>query len=151
MTVPRWVRASLVLVSFFVGVLVFLVWNNPAPSVPAVSAEGPATARNPYVIKLHARWCPVCMVTKDEWANVQAAYQGRVRFVVFDFTTEATAERSRTEAKRIGLDPIFDEYVGETGTVLVLDGVTREVTNSLHGNLALAEYQAAIDAALRLR
>lgn len=155
MTVPRWLRALVVTVGIFGGTLVlvvgFLVWDNPAPSVPAIASSDAASAARPYLIKLHARWCPVCMVTKDEWASVQASYQGRVRFVVFDFTTEGTTEASRAQASQLGLDAIFDDYAGSTGTVLIVDGVTKEITQALHGNLELAEYRTAIDAALAVR
>jgi thiol-disulfide isomerase/thioredoxin len=151
MTVSRWLRASVIAAGVFGGTIGYLLWTNPAPTVPPVSAVDLSTASTPYVIKLHARWCPVCMVTKDQWASVQAAYQGRVRLVVFDFTTDATTEASRADAKRMGLDAIFEDYVGETGTVLVVDGVTKDVKDSLHGNRELAEYRAAIDAALTVR
>ena len=118
---------------------------NPAPSVAPLSAMEIADSTQPYVVKLHARWCPVCMVTKDVWSDVEAAYAGRVRLVVFDFTTDATTELSRTEAKRLGLDAMFDEYSGVTGSVLVLDGISKEVKHELHGSRDLAEYRTAID------
>jgi len=122
--------------------------TNPAPEVPAISAEQATGSTQPYVVKLHARWCPVCMVTKDVWSEVQAAYAGRVRFVVFDFTTAAATETSRREAKRLGLEAMFDEYSGVTGSVVVLDGVSKVVKHELHGSRDLAEYRAAIDATI---
>jgi len=118
---------------------------NPTPHVPAIPAAEIIASTQPYVVKLHARWCPVCMVTKGVWSDVQAAYAGRVRFVVLDFTTAATTEESRIEAKRLGLDAMFAEYAGVTGSGLVLDGVSKEVKHELHGSRDLAEYRAAID------
>jgi thiol-disulfide isomerase/thioredoxin len=129
------------------GLIAGLVAANPAPRVPA-DPSGAAASFAPYVVKLHARWCPVCMATKGQWAEVQQAYAGRVRFAVFDFTTEATTARSRVEAAALGLGAVFDDYVGETGTVLVLDGVTKDVRDALHGTRAAKDYRAAIDAAL---
>lgn len=149
MRMRRWLLASAAVVGVTGGVIALLIWTNPAPRVPSIPVVDPARARAPYVVKLHARWCPVCMVTKDQWANVQAAYDGEVRFVVFDFTTGATTETSRAEARRLGLDAVFEDYVGETGTVLVVDGTTNAIRNSLHGNLELTEYRSAIDAALQ--
>ena len=118
---------------------------NPAPEVPE---SGDVVGTLPYVVKLHARWCPICMTTRDAWATVQNAYVGRVRFVVFDFTSASTTEASRAQARRLGLDAVFDEYEGETGTVLVLDGESRAVRHALHGRRDAAEYRAAIDATL---
>jgi len=49
----------------------------------------------------------------------------------------------------LGLERVFDENAGWTGTILVVDGRTREVTTSLHGDRDFAPYRAAIDATLR--
>ena len=129
-----------------VGAAALLIGVNAAPEVPVIPSTEVTASTQPYVVKLHARWCPVCLVTKDAWSDVQEAYAGRVRFVVFDFTTDATTEVSRSEARRLGLGALFDEYLGETGTVLVLDGMSKEVKHALHGTRDLAEYRAAIDA-----
>ena len=124
-----------------------LIALNPAPRVPAIST-GDGASSQPYVIKLHARWCLICMTTKGAWAAVQDAYAGKVRFVVFDFTSDATTEASRIEAGRVGLGTVFEEYGPETGTVLVLDGVSKEVRHALHGHRQAADYRAVIDATL---
>ena len=130
------------------GIGATLIATNPAPEVPLISSRDVVESTQPYIVKLHAQWCPVCIITKDEWSDVQEAYAGRVRFVVFNFTTDATTEVSRMEARRLGLDAAFEEYSGETGTVLVLDGRSKEVRHVLHGMRNVAEYRAAIDAAL---
>lgn len=122
--------------------------RNAAPVVPRLSAEEAARSGRPYVVKLHARWCAVCMVTKDEWARIQETYAGRVNLVVLDFTNEANTAASRAEAVRLGLERFFDEFSGATGAIVVLDGDTREVAAVLDGNRDFAEYQMAIDAAL---
>jgi hypothetical protein len=140
-------RAAFVVVGLAIGAAGLLILMNPAPDVPPASAGGAANAL-PYVVKLHARWCPVCIVTKSAWADIESAYKGRVRFVVFDFTSHATTEESRARARQLGLEQVFDEYVGETGTVLVIDGASREVKHSLHGIKEQAEYNAAIDTTL---
>jgi len=139
-------RAAFVVVGLAIGAAGLLILTNPAPDVPPASAAGAANV--PYVVKLHARWCPVCIVTKSAWADIESAYKGRVRFVVFDFTSHATTEESRARARQLGLDQVFDEYEGETGTVLVIDGASREVKHSLHGIRAQAEYNDAIDTTL---
>jgi thiol-disulfide isomerase/thioredoxin len=123
--------------------------GNVAPTVPAVSAEEAAKTGKPYVVKLHAQWCPVCMLTKDVWSQIEKTYSGRVNLVVLDFTNDANSEASRAEATRLGLEQFFDEYSGATGTIVVLDGRTREVTASINGSRDFADYRTAIDAALR--
>jgi thiol-disulfide isomerase/thioredoxin len=137
--------AMALLLAGSVGLMIAL---NPAPQVPAVSASEVVETKRPYVVKLHARWCVVCMMTKASWTAVQEAYAGKLRFVVFDFTTDATAEASRVEAMRLGLGAVFEEYSGETGSVLVLDGASKEVLHALRGHHPLEDYRAAIDAVL---
>jgi hypothetical protein len=122
--------------------------GNPAPAVRPISAVEAAAASKPYVVKLHARWCAVCMVTKGVWSQIEAAYSGRVNLVVFDFTDGASTNASRAEATRLGLEGFFDEFAGATGMIVVLHGRTREVAASFDGSRNFAEYRAAIDAAL---
>jgi thiol-disulfide isomerase/thioredoxin len=126
----------------------FLYLGNPAPAVPAISAVEAARTRKPYVVKLHAQWCPACMVTKGVWSRIEETYSGRANLVVLDFTNQASTQASKVEAARLGLERFFDEYGGATGTVVVLDGRTREVMASIGGSRDFGEYRAAIDAAL---
>jgi thiol-disulfide isomerase/thioredoxin len=122
--------------------------RNAAPPVPAMSAEEAANPSKPYVVKLHAQWCPVCMLTKPMWHDIEAAYASRVNLVVFDFTDEETTAATRAEAERIGLGEFFDEHSGWTGTIAVVDARTKQATAEIHGSRDFAEYRAAIDAAL---
>ena len=136
---------GVVLVAF--GYVMYV--RNPAPIVPAISAAEAANPSKPYVVKVHAQWCPVCMLTKGVWSQIEDMYSRRVNLVVLDFTNQANTAASRTEAKRLGLEKFFDEYAGATGTIVVLDGRTKEVTASINGSREFAEYRAAIDATLK--
>lgn len=123
--------------------------RNPPPAVPQISAAEAAAPGKPYVVKLHAKWCPVCMLTKGVWSQVEAAYSTRVNLVVFDFTNQATTDASRAEAKRLGLEKFFDDNDGSTGTIAVIDGRTKELTATIHGSRDFAEYRTPIDATLK--
>jgi hypothetical protein len=128
-----------------------LLAANPAPRVPAPSADVAARSTQPFIVKLHARWCPVCMATKDVWAGIEQTYGSRVRLVVFDFTNERTTEASRAGAARLGLGRVFDDYEGETGTILLVDAGSRTVASALHGRQPLDEFRAAIEARVSRR
>jgi len=144
-------KTLIVLVSLGVGLLGIgyaLYLGNRAPTVGPIPAAEIAAPTRPYVVKLHAQWCSVCLVTKDVWAQIEQAYAGRVNLVVLDFTNQANTDASRSEAKRLGLASFFDEYEGAAGTVVVLSGATRQVTASIQGSRDFADYRAAIDAAL---
>ena len=146
------IKKILLVVAVFVAVLIgaggILYVGNVAPSVPPVSPVEAAKTGKPYVVKLHAQWCAVCMITKDVWTQIETAYAQRVNLVVLDFTTDANTEASRAEASRLGLTKFFDDYGGATGSIVVLDGRTKEVTASISGSRDFADYRTAIDAAL---
>ena len=141
------VVTSLVVVLISVGSVLYM--RNATPTVPAISAAEAAHPNKPYVVKLHARWCPICMLTKPVWSQVEATYSGRANLVVFDFTNQATTDVSKAEAKRLGLETFFDENAGWTGTIAILDGRSKEVSASIHGSRDFDEYRAAIDARLQ--
>ena len=137
---------SAALLLLVIGYSLYL--GNRAPIVPPVSAADIANPGRPYVIKLHAQWCPACMVTKSVWSRIEETYAGRVNLVVLDFTDETNTAASGREAKRLGLDDFFEEYAGATGFVVVLDGDTRRVTAAIKGSRDFSEYRTAIEAAL---
>ena len=122
--------------------------RNATPVVPTIGTEMAAEVDKPWVVKLHAQWCPVCMLTKGVWAKIEETYEDRVRFVVFDFTNEATTNASRVEAERLGLSSVFDEAGYATGPIIVLDGRTKEIRAWINGSLDVATYRAAVDEAL---
>ena len=141
------VVTSVVVLLVAVGSIMYV--RNATPIVPAISSAEAANPNKPYVVKLHAQWCPICMMTKPVWSQIEATYSGRANLVVFDFTNQATTNISRAEATRLGLEKFFDENAGWTGTIAILDGRTKDATASIHGIRRFDEYRAAIDASLR--
>ena len=143
------IKKGLLVIAAVIGCGFVLYVRNPAPIVPAIPADVLETSfGKPFVVKLHAQWCPVCMVTKDVWSEIEKAYSGRVHLVVLDFTSQARTDASRIEAMRLGLGKVFEDYQGVTGAILVVDGRTRNVTADIGGDRELADYKAAIDGAL---
>jgi thiol-disulfide isomerase/thioredoxin len=143
-------KVFLVLIALALGASVAgvsLYLSNGAPTVPPVPVPEIANPSRPYVVKLHAQWCPLCMVTKGVWGQIEETYGGRVNLVVLDFTNDATSNASRTEAKRLGLEPFFAEYEGATGIVVVLSA-TKQVTAEIKGSRDFSAYRTAIDGAL---
>ena len=135
-------------VMFLTGIGAVLYLANSTPKVRPISAGEAANPSRPFVVKLHARWCPICMATMVAWGTIQDEYSDRVNFLVFDYTDDRTTEASRVEAARLGLTQIFEE-AGATGVVLVVDGRTKNVRASMDGFRTAAAYRAPIDAALR--
>ena len=143
-------KLPLVLVAVTVALGAFggiMYLRNSTPVTPAISAAEIANPTKPFVVKLHARWCPVCMTTTSIWTQVEEAYGTRINLVVFDFTNEATTSASEAEARRLGLDQYFAD-AGGTGSIAVLHARTREVLSEIQGSRDFSEYRTAIDAAL---
>jgi thiol-disulfide isomerase/thioredoxin len=140
------VVVGLVVALFAVGA--FLYARNTTPIVPQLAATEAAAAGAPWVVKLHAQWCPVCMLTKSMWSQIEQNYAGRVRLAVFDFTNAETTARTRAEAERLGLDAVLEEAGFATGPILVLDGHDKNIVAWINGSRNFADYRAAIDSAL---
>jgi hypothetical protein len=82
------------------------------------------------------------------WSEIETHYAGRVRLAVFDFTDEATTAATRAEAERLGLTGVLEEAGFATGTILVLDGRTKEIVAWISGSREFDDYREAIDAAI---
>src|SRR5437667_218000 len=128
------IKKILLVVASLAVVLIALAYvayvRNPTPIEAAISSAEAANPSKPYVVKLHAQWCPVCMLTKAVWSQIEVTYSMHANLVVFDFTNQTTTDASRAEAKRLGLEEFFDANAGSTGTIAVLDGRTKAVTAS---------------------
>jgi len=144
----RALTVAVALVAALTAAGAILYTRNSTPIVPTIAAADAAAAGSPWVVKLHAQWCPVCMLTKGMWSEIEAHYSGRVRLAVFDFTNETTTAATRAEAQRLGLSTVLEEAGFATGPILVLDGRTREVVAWINGSRNFTDYRAAIDAAL---
>jgi thiol-disulfide isomerase/thioredoxin len=141
-------RIVLAIVVVLIGTGAFLYARNATPVVPALAAAEAAADGAPWVVKLHAQWCPVCMMTKGIWSQLEQTYAGRVRLAVFDFTNDTTTAASRAEAERLGLTAVFNEAAFATGSILVLDGKDEHIAAWIAGSRDFADYRSAIDAAL---
>jgi thiol-disulfide isomerase/thioredoxin len=139
---------AIVVIAVLVGAGALLYARNTTPVVPSIATADAALAGSPWVVELHAQWCPVCMLTKGMWSEIEQSYAGRVRLAVFDFTNDATTAASRAEADRLGLGDVFEEAGFATGPILVLDGRTKDVVAWINGSRDFADYRAAIDSAL---
>lgn len=140
----RWKVAAAVPLMLAGAVVAMLVINRP-PDVPTIETTEAAATTKPFVVKAHARWCHVCLTTNAVWEELERTYAGRVNLVVFDLTTDATYGAARVEARRLGLEKFFDEYIFASGSVYVLDAGSKEVKHEVFGSRDFADYRAAID------
>ncbi len=63
---------------------------------------------------------------------------------MLDVTDRESLARATAEADRLRIRAFFDAYKSKTGTVGILDGVTREPVSVLKGETDVAKYEAAL-------
>lgn len=143
--VRKAVLGLFLLLAAMVAAALGLYLTNGAPDVAAVSAAEMVSGK-PVVIKMHAQWCPKCMLQKGVWSDIEKAYGGQVNLVVMDFTDGETTAATEREARRLGLASVFEEYAGATGFVVVLN--RKHEFSAEVGGRDFEAYRAAIDAAL---
>jgi thiol-disulfide isomerase/thioredoxin len=139
---------AVVVLAALVATGAILYARNTTPAVPALATSDALAPGAPWVIKLHAQWCPVCMLTKGMWSEIERTYAGRVRLAVFDFTDADTTAASREEAQRLGLGAVFEEAGFATGPTVVVDGRSKGVVAWINFSRDFDDYRNAIDAAL---
>ena len=145
---PKAIRATFAIAVALIAAALFLYSRNTTPVVPRLATSEAVAMGSPWVVKLHAQWCPVCMLTKGVWSEIEQTYAGRVRLAVFDVTNDETSAASRAEAERLGLGYVFEEASFATGSILVLDGSSKKIVAWINGSRDFAEYRAAVDSAL---
>lgn len=50
-----------------------LYYANREPVASAISTEEASNPNKPFVVKLHAQWCALCMFTKSAWSQIEKA------------------------------------------------------------------------------
>jgi len=104
-------------------------------------------ASKPFVVKIHADWCGTCSRLEATLEALRERTGDDVRIVVLDVTDRESLARATAEADRLRIRAFFDAYKSKTGTVGILDGVTRKPVSVLMGETDVAKYEAALAAA----
>ena len=101
-------------------------------------------ASKPFVVKIHADWCGTCRRLEATLEALRERTGDDVRIVVLDVTDRESLALATAEADRLRIRAFFDAYKSKTGTVGILDGVTRKPVSVLKGEMDVAEYEAAL-------
>ncbi len=75
----RVLSVALVIVATLIATVTNLYVRNATPGVLAIATADAAAGGAPWVVKLHAQWCPVCMLSMGMWSQIEERYAGRVR------------------------------------------------------------------------
>lgn len=107
------------------------------------SAEDDTGLAKPTLVMIHANWCGTCERIEETWETLKTTYRESANFVVFDVTDKTALQKSRTEAKRLGLTTILDEFKASTGTIAVVSA-EGETLNVFRGVSDPTRYEGAI-------
>ena len=138
----RRLRARSVLLAGILAV-VLGCGSEEVPSGADATPRAESTA--PYLVKIHADWCGVCNRLTPLWTQLGEEYGDSVQMVLLDVTDREAVDDSTREAARLGLGPFFDSHKGQTGTIALLDGTTRESLAVFRGEMDIARYQTVLD------
>jgi thiol-disulfide isomerase/thioredoxin len=135
MLAPR--LASLALIA----ALAALFSAGPTRAEPAAEGSGP------ILVKIHADWCGTCRKLNPTWDELKARHGDSLSYVIFDVTSRDTLVQSTAAAERLGILPVLNRYKARTGTIVIVDGRTKQVVEVLKGQTDPAAYEAAIERA----
>ena len=108
-------------------------------------AGGPQRAeKKPLVAVIYADWCPLCQKLKPVLVLINDKYQGKIRFALFDVTSQETMEKSRQQARSLGLEQLFDKNRETTSLVIIQDPSGGEVFRAYH-DYDFQHYAAVLD------
>ncbi len=114
---------------------------------PAVT-QAKSTSPQLIAVGFHADWCGKCKQMAPSAMKTMADYKGdkTVKFVDFDLTNDTTKAQSAKLAARNGLTPIWNSYQ-KTGFILLVDGKTRKVIDTIVATDSQKDMKRKIEAA----
>ncbi len=116
---------------------------------PAVTR---AQTKSPQVIAavFHADWCGKCKQMGPSAMKTMASYarDKDVKFVKFDLTDDSTKAQSAKLAARNGIEPVWNSNQ-KTGMVLLVDGKTRKVVDTIVSTDSQEDMKRKIEAVRR--
>ncbi len=122
---------------------------NSAPSAEQKAGES-LTEPKLIVAKFHADWCGSCKALGPVMTDLENKLDGEpVLFVTFDLTNQMTRRQSQMRAAALGLENVWADNKGATGTLKVVDADSRKVLTTLHQGKSLKEMTAEISSALK--
>lgn len=102
----------------------------------------------PLVAVIYAEWCPMCQQLKPVLARINEKYNGQIRFVRLDMTSEKTAAAAKLAANDAGLESFFKENKEKTSLVMIRDSSGKEIFRAYH-DYDFEHYAKVLDQQLR--
>ncbi len=97
----------------------------------------------PFLVQIHADWCPTCRYIDPTLQKLKKTYQGKVRFVTLNVTNRKTMEQAKINAGKVGLGSWFEANRSKTGLVTII--MNGEVIKNYVAVLDETEYTTVLD------
>ena len=102
----------------------------------------------PLVAVVYADWCPLCQKLKPVLARINERYNGKIRFVRLDMTSEKTVAAAKVEAHKAGLESFLDQNQEKTSLVIIQDIAGHEIFRAYH-DYDFQHYASVLDDLLK--
>lgn len=86
---------------------------------PLAKATGDEDAKL-LAVQFYADWCKFCKKLKPSFDELKSTYDGKVEFVVLNYTDEQTTTETEKLIEERGLKSIVESYTG-TGFILLVE------------------------------
>lgn len=113
------------------GLVAALFLSSPTT---AAAEEVEAKPERPTVlaVKFYAEWCGVCVRMQPTLDEVSADFADKaVLFVTLDLTDENTSNQARLMASALGIDRLWNDNDGKTGSLFLLDASDKSVKHTV--------------------
>jgi len=108
-----------------IGLLGLAIILSVGPTAAAQDGQK-ACESKPYVVKIHADWCASCRASESIWDRIKSDRQDEASTVTLDVSDRVAYTESQAAAERLGISEFFQEYRTRTGTIAVLDCMSRK-------------------------
>ncbi len=119
-------------------------------SAPKEEAER-ADKKKPSVlaVKFYADWCGTCQVMKPAFEEAKGELaEEPVLFLVLDMTDRGAANQAEMHANVTGLEELWEENGGKTGTFYLVSTEDKEVVGTITPDMDAEQMKETITAAL---
>lgn len=141
-------RADMQSMAKILAVSILAVTCSLTPQRSAADAAKPG-APKVIVAKFHADWCGSCKAMGPVFEDLGNKFDGRpALFVLFDLTNITTRNQAELMASALGLEEIWTENAGKTGTIRIINAETKTLTATLTKQQSIKEMGAELSRAL---
>ena len=104
-----------------------------------------AAAPDRIAILMYADWCASCKILDPKLKAVQPEFErGKILFVRFDLTNDATKHQAGLLAQALGVGELYEKNAGKTGYLAIIDRASGESIGRINKDHSEADIRASL-------